>query len=390
MKKLLILVPCISYGGLETVAITTAEALRGTYDVTLVYFYRSAVEIPTTVDKICLDVPYALNLAGQIKVLLTRHVALRRIKKSLRPDACLAVGKVASISNILSRTRAERCLASIHGFTDVPRGKAIALAHRVLFGCADKTICVSKALAAEFATATALGGDKIVACHNPFDLPDLIAKRDASNTDGNIPQLGGNPKLFAFGRIVAGKNFELAMEAVRLLKADYPDLCLSIAGEGEHLDFLQQYAADLGVAEHVAFLGMQPNPFAVLKQADILLNPSWNEGFGNTVVEGMLCGVPVIATDCKVGPRENLAPSGDYMKIATAVEFAEYGVLLPPSYPNDTPAQRSEKAVVMANATRQLLQNDKLRAEYAEKGLARMAEYALPHYVANITKLLED
>ncbi len=389
MKKLLILVPCISYGGLETVAITTAEALRDTYDVTLVYFYRSEVEIPTDVAKRCLDVPYSLNLTGQIKVMLKRHIALRRIKKSLRPDACLAMGKVASISNILSKTRRERCIASLHGFTDVPHGKVICLAHRLLFGLADKTICVSKALAAEFAAATKLAGDKIVACHNPFDLPDLIAKRDADNTNGNIPQLDGNPKLFAFGRIVAGKNFELAIEAVSLLKAEYPDLCLSIAGEGEHLAYLQQYAATLDVTENISFLGMQANPFAVLKQADILLNPSWNEGFGNTVVEGMLCGVPVIATDCKVGPRENLAPCGDYMKIATEVEFAAYGVLLPPSYPHDTPAQRSEKAVVMANATRQLLQNETLRAEYTEKGLARMAEYALPHYVANITALLE-
>ncbi len=389
MKKLLILVPCLSYGGLETVAVTTAEALRDTYDVTLVYFYRSEVKIPTDVAKLCLDVPYALHLAGQIKVMLKRHLALRRLKKSLHPDACLAVGKVASISNILSRTRAERCIASIHGFTDVPRGKAISLAHRFLFGLADQTVCVSKALSAEFTAATKLGQGKIVACHNPFDLPDLIAKRDAVGVDGSIPHLSGSPKLFAFGRIVAGKNFELAIEAVSLLKNDYPNLCLSIAGEGEHLTFLQQYAADLDVSEHIAFLGMQANPFAVLKQADILLNPSWNEGFGNTVVEGMLCGVPVIATDCKVGPRENLAPSGDYMKIATEVEFAEYGVLLPPSYPHDTPAQRSEKAAVMANATRTLLQNDALRAEYTEKGLARMTEYALPHYIANITAVLE-
>ncbi len=389
MKKLFILVPCLSYGGLETVAVTTAEALRKTYDVTLVYFYRSAVEIPTDVPKICLDVPFSLHLVGQLQVMAKRHLALRRLKKNMHPDACFSVGKVASISNILSRTRRERCIASIHGYTDVPRIKPAALLHRVLFGRADKIICVSKALAAEFSANTGLTFDKIAACHNPFDLPDLIAKRDAGNTNGGIPQLAGTPKLFAFGRIVAGKNFELAIEAVALLKDEYPSLCLSIAGEGEHLAFLQQYAAGLGVAQNVAFLGMQPNPFAVLKQADILLNPSWNEGFGNTVVESMLCGVPVIATDCKVGPRENLAPSEDYMKIATEVEFAEYGVLLPPSYPTDTPTQRSEKALVMANATRALLQNDALRAEYAAKGLARMQEYALPHYVAQISKLLE-
>ncbi len=386
MKKLLILVPCISFGGLENVAITTAEALRDRYDVTLLYFYRSAEEIETDIPKVCIDVPYSLNLLGQITVMLKRHLALCRYKKAHKVDVCLAVGKVASISNILSKGRA-RCIASIHGYTDIPRSKPIALAHKFLFGRADKTICVSKALAEEWIAATGMPRNKVAACANPFDLPALVAK---SNDLAHAPRLEGSPKLFAFGRLVAGKNFELAIEAVSLLKEEYPTLCLSIAGDGEHLPTLQQLAADLGVSEQVRFLGMLANPFAALRQADLLLNPSWNEGFGNTIVESFLCGVPVIATDCKVGPRENIAPSSDLMKIATEVEYAEYGVLLPPSYESDTPTQRSAKAAVLASATRTLLQDEAMRTAYAEKGKARMEIYALPHYIAQLTDILED
>lgn len=386
MKKLLILVPCISYGGLENVAITTAEALRDQYDITLLYFYSAEKEIPTDIPKVCLDVPYSLHLLGQIKVMLARHIAICRYKKQLKPDICLAVGKVASISNILSKGR-ERCIASLHGYTDIPRSKPIAFATKLLFARADKTICVSKALAEEYIAATGMPKEKVVACANPFDLPDLIAKRDATE---HIPTLTGSPKLFAFGRLVEGKNFELALEAVQLLKKEYPTLCLSIAGDGEHADALKQMTADLDIVEHVTFLGMLSNPFAALKQADLLLNPSWNEGFGNTVVESFLCGVPVIATDCKVGPRENIAPSSDLMKIATEVEYAEYGVLLPPSYASDTVAERSAKAAVLAQATRTLLQDDALRTRYAQKGTARMELYALPHYVAQLTDILEN
>ncbi len=386
MKKLLILVPCISYGGLENVAISTAEALRHQYDITLLYFYKNGEEIPTDIPKICLDIPYSLHLTGQIKVMLARHFAICRYKRQLRPDICLAVGKVASISNILSRGRG-RCIASLHGYTDVPQSKPIALVAKLLFSLADKTICVSKALAEEFILATGIRRDKIVTCANPFDVPALIAK---SNQTQGIPLLTGSPKLFAFGRMVAGKNFEMALEAVQLLKDDYPTLCLSLAGDGEHLPALKEMAQSLGIAQQVAFLGMLPNPFAALRQADLLLNPSWNEGFGNTVVESFLCGVPVIATDCKVGPRENISPSSDPMQIATEVEFAEFGVLLPPSYPSDTPAQRSEKARVLADATRALLENEALRAEYAQKGKARMAQYALPHYIAQLTDILEN
>lgn len=386
MKKLFILVPCISYGGLENVAITTAHALREQYDITLIYFYASETEIPTDTRKICLNIPYSLHLTGQIKVMVSRHFALRRLKKQLRPDICLAVGKVASISNILSRSK-ERCIASLHGYTDVPRNKPVALATRFLFHFADKTICVSRALAEEFIISTGIIRHKIVACANPFDLPDLIEK--AAETEG-IPTLTGNPKLFAFGRMVAGKNFELALEGTALLKQDYPDICLSLAGDGDHLPALQEYARQLDITQNVAFLGMQANPFASLRQTDLMLNPSWNEGFGNTVVESFLCGVPVIATDCKVGPRENIAPNSDCMQIATTVEFAEYGVLLPPSYPTDTPIQRSEKAKILADAARTLLADDALRANYAAKGKARMEQYSLPHYVAALTDILEN
>ncbi|MFI3169229.1 MAG: glycosyltransferase [Faecalibacterium sp.] len=386
MKKLLIIVPCISYGGLENVAITTAEALCTQYDVTLLYFYSSDKEIPTNIPKICLDIPYSLNLLGQIKVILTRHFALCRYKKELKPDICLAIGKVASISNILSKG-CSRCIASLHGYTDVPRAKLVAFVTKLLFGFADKTICVSKALAEEFIRATSIARNKVVSCANPFDVPALIAQ---SNESVDIPTLQGNPKLFAFGRLVEGKNFELALEAVHLLKDEFPDIHLSLAGDGEHFNSLQQMAATLDLTAHVSFLGMLPNPFAALKQADLLLNPSWNEGFGNTVVESFLCGVPVIATDCKVGPRENISPSSDLMHIATEVEFAEYGVLLPPSYPSDTIEQRSAKAAVLADATRILLQDDALRTSYAEKGKARMQQYALPYYIAQLTDILEN
>ncbi len=385
MKKLLILVPCISYGGLENVAISTAEALRNYYDVTILYFYASEKEISTDIPKVCLNVPYSLNLFGQVKVMLKRHFLISGYKKEHKPDICMAVGKVASISNILAKGKA-RCIASIHGYTDVPHSKPSALIHRLLFARADNTICVSKALAEEFISATGIAPNKVTACANPFNVPELIAK---SNETANIPVIEGNPKLFAFGRLVEGKNFELALEAVHLLKQDYPNIHLSIGGDGEHLPVLQEMAQTLEIADNVTFLGMLPNPFAALKQADLLLNPSWNEGFGNTIVESFLCGVPVIATDCKVGPRENIAPSSDLMKIATETEFAEFGVLVPPSYPSDTPTQRSAKAVVLANATRALLQDEVLCNTYATRGMQRMELYALPHYIAQLTKILE-
>ncbi len=317
---------------------------------------------------------------------MARHFALRKYKKTHKPDITFAIGKVASISNILSKRRGERCVASLHGFTSVPTTKLLAFGNKILFGFADAILCGSKGMAAEFIKATGMRSDNIFACANPFDVPTLMEK---SNETEGIPTLAGSPKLFAFGRIVEGKNFELAIEATQQLVAEYPNIHLSICGGGEHTPALQDMARSLGIAQHVTFLGILPNPFGALRQADIMLNPSWNEGFCNAVVESFLCGVPVIATDCKVGPRESIAPNSDIMKISAEIEFEEYGVLVPPSYPNDTPTQRTAKAAVMADAIRALLKDDALRAAYAAKGKARMSHYTLPHYVTQVVAMLE-
>jgi glycosyltransferase involved in cell wall biosynthesis len=48
---------------------------------------------------------------------------------------------------------------------------------------------------------------------------------------------------------------------------------------------------------------MQQNPYAYMNRSDYLLCTSYAEGFGNVVVEAIICGLPVLTTDCG-GPRD--------------------------------------------------------------------------------------
>ena len=85
-------------------------------------------------------------------------------------------------------------------------------------------------------------------------------------------------------------------------------------------------AADLGLAECVTFLGFIENAelAAAYQEAALLVNPSSYEGFGLQLVEAMRCGVPVVCSDGGAqpeiaGPAARLVPVGDTQALADAM-----------------------------------------------------------------------
>jgi len=98
--------------------------------------------------------------------------------------------------------------------------------------------------------------------------------------------------------------------------------------ETPYPEFLRNLAHQLGIASRVHFVGAVPHEElqSVYRGATILVNPSFSESFGMTVVEAMAAGVPVVA-GCVGGMKETvrdgetglLVPAGDSHALADAM-----------------------------------------------------------------------
>lgn len=89
---------------------------------------------------------------------------------------------------------------------------------------------------------------------------------------------------------------------------------LILVGDGPERSEAERLVRDLGLVDHVKFLGKQSALPEILSVADIFLLPSQQESFGLSALEAMSCSVPVVATN--IGGIPEVVAHGDTGYIA--------------------------------------------------------------------------
>ena len=117
-----------------------------------------------------------------------------------------------------------------------------------------------------------------------------------------------SPRLVALGRLVPHKRVEHAIEVVARLRHRWPELRLSVVGEGWWDDELHARAAELGVTDRVDFAGHvdEQTKHEELARAWVHLCPSVKEGWGLVVTEAGSHRVPTVGYRSAGGLRESV------------------------------------------------------------------------------------
>jgi hypothetical protein len=138
-------------------------------------------------------------------------------------------------------------------------------------------------------------------------------------------------KILVVARLESEKNVRQAISS--FAEANRSDACLIIVGDGRERSILEEFAGIRAVADRVFFEGKK-EPVAYYPLADLLLVPSFYEGYGMAIIESLAAGVPVLSTNVGIAAEAG-ATIAEYdrwpAEINRLLMSSERGVLL--SYP---------------------------------------------------------
>ncbi len=129
--------------------------------------------------------------------------------------------------------------------------------------------------------------EKIQVIHNFISFP--------TNFDFTTDKKSNTLKLLFMSRIDPKKGLEVLLESLVGINFPY-HLTIAGAGEADYIDSLKKIVAKNSMQSLVTWIGFQDqkSKFEVLQNHDLLILPSYNENFGNIVIESLAVGTPVL------------------------------------------------------------------------------------------------
>ncbi|MDO1585251.1 glycosyltransferase family 4 protein [Rhizobium oryzicola] len=186
---------------------------------------------------------------------------------------------------------------------------------------ASAVIVPSKAAADAFVEA----GGKAELVHV---VPNGISLDQPPGMEREALELPKGPLIGVFSRLAPWKGQHVVLEALKLL----PDVkCIfagsALFGEDDYRAQLLKTVEESGLQERALFLGQRKDVPILMQAVDAVIHPSVDpEPFGLTLVEAMLAGTPIIATNCGAsgeildgGRAGTLVPAADPASLATTI-----------------------------------------------------------------------
>lgn len=329
MKKLALLLPAMRMGGAEKIVLNFLHDLIQHYDVTLILNKMEGELLPLVPQEVRILEDRLLTFSEVIKDDL-KHVRIIKLLKDFRyymrvkckksgerdyryligrtqpisKEFDVAIGYVANVStqifSLVDRIKANKKIAWIHGETTELKDVEL---YTTCYKSFDQIFAVSNVTKQHFI-------EKFPEC---AAFTDVYYNRINSEEIINLAQKPManmmNSKRFnivSVGRVTPEKGFNMLPEIVVILKQRGHDIHWFLIGDGTELESIKNKAKNLQVEDNFTFLGMQQNPYPYIKNGDIYVQPSYEEGYSTTICEAGILGKAIVGTTTSGGIREQV------------------------------------------------------------------------------------
>ncbi|RKY68545.1 MAG: glycosyl transferase [Candidatus Latescibacterota bacterium] len=214
----------------------------------------------------------------------------------------------------------------------------------------DKIIAVSNGVK-QVLTEGGIPEEKVVVIHSGIDIrrfEDIGCHRDLYEEF----HLKGEEKVVgAVAALAAHKDYPNFLQAARIMADRFPQVRFLIVGEGKEAGKLKKLSAELDLKRWVIFTGFRKDIPRLLSIFDVFVVSSYLEGLCTSILDAMVAGVPVVATQAGGIPE--------------VIKDGENGVLVPPRDPER-----------LAGAVLRVLNDPELAHRLVETGYSRVREFS--------------
>ena len=294
-RKLAFYIGSLHKGGAERVFVNLAEYFMGQgYQVVMVTQYKYGSDEEYALDKrikrVISDITPQETTRSRIVNFFRRMSKLHNVWKTEQPDLVLScVGKnnfMTVVTTMFSKTKP---IVSVVGEAkeEYPNLIMKTLAN-ILFPRAAGVILQTERSRTFFSKRVGRTSVILPNSLNPaFIRPRFQGEREK--------------RIVSVGRLDANKNHEMMIRAFANILPMYPEYTMTIYGDGELREQLQNLINSLGLEDKITLPGIIPNVADNIQKAALFLLTSYSEGISNALIEAMALGLPVIATDVPSG-----------------------------------------------------------------------------------------
>jgi glycosyltransferase involved in cell wall biosynthesis len=306
----LIAIDSLQAGGAEKSMLDIIHHFSNNTEVTVVYFYAkhdlkaSYEAAPCRLMYAGLDRGYHFSKGIRFLTQLIRNEKFDVIVTSLYRS-----GIICRVAGYLTGTPVVDTIVN-DSYSNAKRGEfkgihaikfyAVKLLDRMTARIPVKWISNSSAIAATMSKALAIQPKRIEVIYRGREVRGMASWENRHNYSSF--------HFVAAGRLVAQKGFHDLIRAFKLVADQNPSCHLTIYGDGNQRKILDELVAQLDLNKLVSLPGRVPDVWEQFYKAHCFVLPSHYEGLSGVLIEAMITGIPIIASDIDMNKEAAVHP----------------------------------------------------------------------------------